>query len=364
MMRAALVSVALAPVATVDLPFVDLDYPACATGFTCGTISPVDKPGLTFDCAWITAPDEKGAVLYAHGNDGKLSKGMFFETMSQVASLGYSGLSCDQRGYSPGAAPDDLASYNYDILATDLFSLMDASNLSAPYGGKFHMVAHDQGARVSWHAIAKGGSASEGRKRFLSYTSLSIPHSDVFSDALLGPDADYDSQVAQQYVRMLVLPNSTTIYNKQIYNMLCVGEGWTDINTCQKTLWWYNGAIDSGAMGLAPMEPYDELADEVGIPKAIVENLTQYPLTGVAQTVKVGPVSEFPVFYACGYDDRSDLCKPKFGEESKALIQDFSYLRVPNCSHQVLACSGAQGIIDGIIANIQSSTVTREVVVV
>merc|ERR1712135_22678 len=236
---------------------------------------------------------------------------------------GYSGLSCDQRGYSPGAAPDDMAAYNYDILASDLFSLMDATNFSAP----------------------NGGTASEGRKRFLSFTSLSIPHSDVFSDALLGPLADYDAQVAQQYVRMLVLPNSTLVDGQQIYNVICQSEGWTDISTCQKTLWWYNGAIDSGAMGLAPMEPYDELADFVGIPFATVESLTQYPLTGVAQTVKVGHVVEFTVFYACGYDDQSDLCKEKFGNQSKALIQDFAYLRVPNCGHQVLACAAAQEII-------------------
>jgi len=363
-MKVTLALLAFVPPAAFAVSFATPQYPACASGFTCGTISPADKPGLSFDCAWIRAVDEIGVVLYAHGNDGKLSKGMFFETMSQVATLGYSGLSCDQRGYSPGAAPDDMAAYNYDILASDLFSLMDASNFSAPYGGKFHMVAHDQGARVSWHAIAKGGTASEGRKRFLSFTSLSIPHSDVFSDALLGPLADYDAQVAQQYVRMLVLPNSTLVGSQQIYNVLCKSGGWTDISTCQKTLWWYNGAIDSGAMGLAPMEPYGELADYVGIPSATVERLTQYPLTGVAQTVKVGHVVEFPVFYACGEDDLSDLCKEKFGDQSKALIQDFAYLRVPNCGHQVLGCAAAQEYIDGIIANIQSANTTKKVIVV
>jgi len=363
-MRAVLASIVLFPLATLAAPFVAQKYSACATGFTCGTISPVDKPGLSFRCAWIRASDEKGVVLYAHGNDGKRAKGMFFETMSQVAALGYTGLSCDQRGYSPGAAPDDMASYNYDVLASDLFSLMDASNFSAPYGGKFHMVAHDQGARVAWHAIAKGGSASEGRKRFLSFTSLSIPHSDVFSDALLGPSADYDAQVAQQYVRMLVLPNSTAVDNNQIYNVVCRSGGWTNISRCQKTLWWYNGGIDSGAMGLAPMEPYGYIANYVGIPSTIVESLTQYPLTGVAQTVKVGYVSEFPVFYGCGEGDSSDLCKQEFGDQSKALIQDFSYLRSPDCGHDVLGCSAQQQFIDGIIANIQSSTNTHEIIVV
>jgi len=319
---------------------------------------------MSFDCAWIKADNEKGVVLYAHGNDGKQSKAFFFETMLQVVELGYTGLSCDQRGYSPGASPDHMASYNYDLLASDLFSLMDASNFSAPYGGKFHMVAHDQGARVAWHAIAKGGSTSEGRKRFLSFTSLSIPHADVFSGALLGPDADYDSQVAQQYVRMLVLPNSTSVDNDQIYKVICKPGGWIDIRQCQKTLWWYNGAIDSGAMGLAPMEPYGKLELLVGIPKAMVEQLTQYPLTGVAQTVKVGEIVEFPVFYACGADDPSDLCKPEFGDRSKALIKDFAYLNVPGCGHKVLDCSTAQQFIDGIIKNIQSGADVHQLIIV
>merc|ERR1712012_820493 len=92
--------------------------------------------------------------------------------------------------------------------------------------------------------------------------------------------------------------------------------------------------------------------------------LTQYPLTGVAQTVKVGHVVEFPVFYACGEDDLSDLCKEKFGDQSKALIQDFAYLRAPNCGHQVLGCAAAQEYIDGIIANIQSANMKKKVIVV
>jgi pimeloyl-ACP methyl ester carboxylesterase len=121
-----------------------------------------------------------------------------------------------------------------------------------PTGGKFHVVAHDQGARVSWHAIARGA----GRSRFLSFASFSIPHSDVFSNALFGPNTNEKQQASAQYVRMLVLPNSTTVDEAQIYHKVCVPGGWPSVLDCQRTLWWYNGAISSGAMALSPDMPY------------------------------------------------------------------------------------------------------------
>jgi hypothetical protein len=165
-----------------------------------------------------------------------------------------------------------------------------------PTGGKFHVVAHDQGARVSWHAIARGA----GRSRFLSFASFSIPHSDVFSNALFGPNTNEQQQASAQYVRMLVLPNSTTVDEAQIYHKVCVPGGWPSVLDCQRTMWWYNGAINSGAMALAPDMPYSGASVYVGIPRAVVQNLTQYPLDGVGQTAMVGDINEFPVLYACG----------------------------------------------------------------
>lgn len=271
-----------------------------------------------------------------HGNDGAMSKGMFFDTMIKLAGLGFATLACDARGYSPGAAPNNQSAYNYNELQGDIFSIVNASGFNDNFGGKFHLVAHDQGARVSWHAIALG----EARRRLLSFATLSIPHSDVFSDALYGPIADPAQQAAAQYVRMLVLPNSTTAY-KGIYDHVCLPDRWVDAATCQKVLWWYNGAIDSGAMALAPMLPFGAIAKWIGIPYDTVKNNTQYPLTGVGQTVKVGRVSEFPVLYACGLQDTSDLCETKFGEESHEYIDTFTYMQMQHCGHNVLGCRNA-----------------------
>jgi len=317
--------------------FVQATYPACVTGLTCTTLTPRDKPDFAFDCAFIksTLPTTKGQVYYMHGNDGKQSKAMFFNMMLRLAPLGYNGLSCDARGYSPNASPTQYAAYNYNELTSDIFSLLDASGYSNQFNGTFHLVTHDQGARVSWHAIA---SHPKIRTRLLSFTSLSIPHSDVFSNALIGPNINTAQASASQYVRMLVLPNSTSVDNNRIYNIVCKSEHWLDQRQCQRTLWWYNGAIDSGAMALAPLMKQTGAAKYVGIPPDMVKQLTQYPLEGIPQTIKVGNITQFPVLYACGTDDSSDLCNPIFAKQSQDLIKSFSYLQLPGCGHDVLGC--------------------------
>jgi pimeloyl-ACP methyl ester carboxylesterase len=221
--------------------------------------------------------------------------------------------------------------------------------------GKFHVVAHDQGARVAWHAIAMGA----GRERFLSFSPLSIPHADVFSNALLSTDAvpadaDPDQQQASQYVRQLTLPNSTTFDTGEVWDVDC--PGFATPADCQKTLWWYNGAIDAGAMALAPSMPYEKnsVAASIGIPLEMVEDSTQYPLEGVPQSVFVGNISEFPVFFGCGTQDTCDLCKLSFSEENNALIETYTFLKKDQCGHNVLGCAFAQEYIDGIVANVQS----------
>ena len=90
-----------------------------------------------------------------------------------------------------------------------------------------------------------------------------------------------------------------------------------------------------------PNAPYSPVSKYVGINFTAVEDLTQYPLGGVAQSVRVGRVDDFPVLYACGSEDESDLCKALFDTESAAFIGKYTYLKVDCCGHNVLGCSGA-----------------------
>eukprot|EP00039_Didymoeca_costata_P010971 m.149840 g.149840 ORF g.149840 m.149840 type:complete len:354 (+) comp15019_c3_seq3:80-1141(+) len=325
-------------------------YPPCADGLMC---RPIFANEMLFDCALIQ-PEKSTALVYMmHGHDGDLSKGMFFDLMLKLGDQGFSCLACDQRGYSPSAAPENPQAYHYDILVDDMYKIINSSGL-LPESGKFHVVAHDQGARVAWHALGLG----EARQRYLSFSSLSIPHSDVFTNALIGSNADADQQQHAQYLRMLVLPNSTSAYNNAIRDNVCTKYFVENATVCQRHLWWYSGAVTSGALGLPPLGPYGPIATTIGIPPDALANLTQYPLSGVPQYVMVGYIYEFPVLYACGVSDTADVCKTLFRDESAKRISSLQYLQMAApCGHNVLGCSDANQVAqlhEDIIDNIMS----------
>lgn len=318
---------------------------------------------MVFDCVMAgptPAEEPAGNVYLLHGDDGFQSKAMWAETMLQLAAKGYNALACDQRGYSPGASPDDPRDYNYDLLAHDILSITNAAGFGKSFGGRFHAVAHDQGARVTWHSIAKGLT----RERLLSFSSLSIPHGDVFSsNVCCGQGVHQTDQTAQQYVRQLTLNGSVTVNNGAIFHQFCPGLGFNATASCQKPFWWYNGAIDAGAMALAPLMPFEHsIASAVHIPFDMVKQLTPYPLSGVPQTVKVGTIKEFPVFFACGSKDTSDLCEERVVQQTAEMVASPFTSVINACGHALIdprRCPDAserQKVIDGILANVASAT--------
>jgi len=337
-----------------------MPYPSCPDGLACSKLAPSDLPGMVFDCAHIESKlpgSAAGNVYLMHGDDGLQSKAMWAETMTQLADKGYDSLACDQRGYSPGAAPDEMSAYSYDLLASDIVSITNAFGFNASFGGKFHLVAHDQGARIGWHSIAKGA----GRKSYLSFSTLSIPHADVFNERVCcGAGTVASDQTAEQYLRQLLLPGSVRINNNALFVQFCETFGFVagQEEACQKSFWWYNGAVDSGAMAVAPLMPFgDSIASEIKIPYDQVKNLTQYPLDGVAQTAKVGIVREFPVMFACSTHDTCDLCTQAGAEESgKMVTSNFTFVS-NTCHHQLIRVSDCpidqrQKVIQAIIANV------------
>lgn len=296
---------------------------ACNDGVTCRQVSAND---MTFDCAYAGESGKDGDVFLLHGNDG-VTKERYFDLMRYLAGEGLRSVACDLRGYSPGASPQLYAAYNYNELAKDIFAIADLSGFD-----DFHVVAHDQGARLTWHAVA----ASAGRQRFRSIATLAIPHADAFSEALYGPKADKRQQTASQYVTVMTL--NTTASTKAY----CFG-GSTDF--CQRKFWWYNGAIDSGNMALAPKQsnlffPHSNAA---------------YGDDGVPQRTKAGKV-DMPVLYACGTGDSADLCGREyaFAARSKELsnTDTYTYLELPSCGHDVAICKKtSDAFCDGAVCN-------------
>jgi pimeloyl-ACP methyl ester carboxylesterase len=95
---------------------------------------------------------------------------MMWETMlHQCAQAGYRVVAFDQRGYSPGARPSQVADYQLDTLSEDVIAVADALGFK-----KFHLVGHDWGAVVGWLTTIRYP------QRVRTWSALSIPHLGVF----------------------------------------------------------------------------------------------------------------------------------------------------------------------------------------
>lgn len=89
-----------------------------------------------------------------------------------------------QRGYSPGARPDEVDDYRLPLLVGDALGVLDALEVD-----RAHVVGHDWGAAVAWQL----GARHPARVRTL--TAVSVPHPSAFLLALQG-DADQRTRSA------------------------------------------------------------------------------------------------------------------------------------------------------------------------
>ena len=93
--------------------------------------------------------------------------------LDALAAAGYRAVAPDQRGYTPGARPAELAEYAVDRLVDDVFGFADALGTE-----RFHLVGHDWGGFVAWYTAAR----DDGRLRTL--TVVSTPHPVPFRAAM------------------------------------------------------------------------------------------------------------------------------------------------------------------------------------
>ena len=82
-------------------------------------------------------------------------------------------LAPDQRGYSPGAGPQDVSAYRVSRLAEDVLAVMDAAGVDTA-----HVVGHDWGGAVAWYLGAHHAT------RVDSLTVLSTPHPRAMARAM------------------------------------------------------------------------------------------------------------------------------------------------------------------------------------
>lgn len=97
---------------------------------------------------------------------------------TRLGAAGVRVLAPDQRGYSPGAQPADVAAYRLDRLAGDVLALADAAGLD-----RFDLLGHDWGGGVAWHLAARYP------ERIRTLSVASAPHPQALFKALRGKQA-------------------------------------------------------------------------------------------------------------------------------------------------------------------------------
>ncbi|SDR76435.1 Pimeloyl-ACP methyl ester carboxylesterase [Friedmanniella luteola] len=137
------------------------------TSFTSGN--------LTFDVR-DEGPLDGPVVVALHGFPQ--TSACWSGVIPPLVAAGHRVLAPDQRGYSPGARPSDVASYATARLAGDVLALADAAGAD-----RFHLVGHDWGAAVGWTLAGRHAD------RVASFTAVSVPHPAALARALRGTQA-------------------------------------------------------------------------------------------------------------------------------------------------------------------------------
>jgi pimeloyl-ACP methyl ester carboxylesterase len=122
--------------------------------------------GLTFR-ARCAGPAGAPVVLLLHGFPQ--TSRSWCAQISALAEAGYRAVAVDQRGYSPGARPEDPAAYAMAHLVEDVLGIVAALGVDA-----VHLVGHDFGGSVAWTV------AGHHPDLVRSLTIASTPHPRAF----------------------------------------------------------------------------------------------------------------------------------------------------------------------------------------
>ena len=151
-----------------------------------GTLSPVSVGALTFD-VWTAGPDDGEPVVLLHGFPQ--SAAGWALVAPTLIDAGLRVIAPNQRGYSSGARPTEVADYTTDALVGDVIGLLDALEIDSA-----HVVGHDWGAAVAWPLAASHPD------RVKTLTAVSVPHLAAYGRALR---EDPDQQQRASYIGLL-----------------------------------------------------------------------------------------------------------------------------------------------------------------
>lgn len=149
----------------------------------------IETPAGDFD-ALAAGPIDGRPVLLLHGFPEAASA--WERQLLALGAAGFRAVAPDQRGYSPGVRPDDVADYRMELLVADTLAMAGALGW-----GSFDVVGHDWGALVAWTLAAQ-------QPRWLrTLTAVSVPHPAPFETARR---TDEDQQQRSAYIDVFLRP--------------------------------------------------------------------------------------------------------------------------------------------------------------
>jgi pimeloyl-ACP methyl ester carboxylesterase len=129
--------------------------------------------GQVFDgLAWGNRDGDP--VLCLHGFPQRCTS--WSGVAQRLEATGLRVVAMNQRGYSPGARPTDVAAYALPNLIADVVAMIEA--LSTASGGSVHLVGHDWGGVVGWQVAARRPDLVR------TWTAVSTPHQAALNEVL------------------------------------------------------------------------------------------------------------------------------------------------------------------------------------
>lgn len=128
--------------------------------------------GFAFS-ARAAGPDDGRPVLLLHGFPQ--TSRCWAAELEALAAEGFRAVAFDQRGYSPGARPDDVGAYKPAALVSDVLQVADACGFE-----RFDLVGHDFGGMVAWMV------AGHHPDRVRTLAVASTPHPAAFRSSYKG----------------------------------------------------------------------------------------------------------------------------------------------------------------------------------
>lgn len=174
----------------------------------------------------------------------------------RLAANGCRTIAPDQRGYSPGARPEEVDAYGMGPIVADTVGMIDALGLPA-----VDVVGHDWGSNVGWML------ASWHPDRVRTLTAVSVPHPLAFGWAFKN---DLEQQQKSSYMALFRTPGMA--------EEVLLADGGRRLRR----------TMDGG--GIAD-DALDEYVDHLSQPGALTAALNWYRAMSGADLADLGPVT-------------------------------------------------------------------------